>query len=332
MQANAWSTRLMRNGSMLNLDRVTDTLHQAGRNRFGIGLSDDSARCRWTFVGDRDAMSLAVDRVEVGDEASSHPATLQHLLPPVSEQATVSLVNRIRGLTYISVKREGPREFYPLQDPHLVSAVGPAGENAVSVLFRGQDERIARALRLPGTPPTLRAQVEARLEAFFPGGFALKVQQVPNTNAVILGIQTSPETGFLRPVHCGFGITQVLPIVIAILSTRTSGILLIENLEVHLHPSGQALMGQFLADAVQAGHQAIVETHSDHVLNGMRRSVKAGKLQADQVAIHFFRNQFSEGAQVSSLALDNAGNVDVWPEGFFDQFDKDMNYFAGWAE
>ena len=178
----------------------------------------------------------------------------------------------------------------------------------------------------------MRSQIEARLDTFFPGGFALEVQQVPNTNAVTLRIQTSPETGFLRPIHCGFGITQVLPIIVAILAAKAGGIFLIENPEVHLHPAGQALMGQFLADAVQAGHQLIVETHSDHVLNGIRRAVKGGRLQADQVALHFFRNRFLSGAQVLSLALDDAGNVDAWPEGFFDQFDKDTSYFAGWAE
>ena len=90
-------------------------------------------------------------------------------------------------------------------------------------------------------------------------------------------------------------------------------------------------MGRFLAEAAQAGHQLLVETHSDHVLNGIRRSVKDQELNSEQVAIHFFQNQFEEGTQVLSVALDSAGNVDVWPEVFFDQFDKDMNYFAGWA-
>lgn len=210
------------------------------------------------------------------------------------------------------------------------AVVGPKGENAFSVLFRGRDEQIEGELLCSGTSPTLRPQVVARLEAFFPG-CALEVQQVSNANAITLGIRTSPETNFLRPIHCGFGITQVLPIIIAILSSKKGSINLIENPEVHLHPAGQALMGQFLAEAAQAGHQLIVETHSDHILNGIRRSVKADLLQAEQVAIYFFQNRFLKGAQVLSMALDGAGNVDVWPEGFFDQFDKDMSYFAGWA-
>ena len=132
--------------------------------------------------------------------------------------------------------------MYPLEDSHQRPTVGPTGENAVSVLYR-EGEHVAGQLRLPeATTPSLRAQVEARLEAFFPGGVALNVTRVPNMNAVTLGIRTSPETNFLRPVHVGFGITQVLPIIVAILSSPKGTVHLIENPEVHLHPAGQALM------------------------------------------------------------------------------------------
>jgi predicted ATPase len=158
------------------------------------------------------------------------------------------------------------------------------------------------------------------------------VQQVPQANAVTLGLRTSDDTDFLRPIHVGFGLTQVFPIVVAALSAARGDILLIENPEVHLHPAGQALMGQFLAEVVRAGVQVVLETHSDHILNGIRRSVKAGRLPAEKVMIHFFRPRRPDAAQVVSPVLDASGNIDFWPEGFFDQFDKDMNHFAGWDQ
>ena len=89
-------------------------------------------------------------------------------------------------------------------------------------------------------------------------------------------------------------------------------------------------MGQFLAKVAHSGIQVILETHSDHILNGVRRAVKEGILSADQVAIHFFRPRSDNGSQVVSPVLDSTGNIDAWPDGFFDQFDKDMNHFAGW--
>ena len=168
---------------------------------------------------------------------------------------------------------------------------------------------------------------------FFPG-CVLEIQPVPRTDTVTLGIRLSSSTDFHRPTHTGFGLTQVLPIVVAALSANADDLLLIENPEVHLHPAGQAQMGGFLAEVVAAGVQVVVETHSDHVLNGVRRAVKNGALASQDTALHFFRtrdeSQVAERPQVESPLLDAGGNIDNWPNGFFDQFDSDVSYLAGW--
>ena len=79
----------------------------------------------------------------------------------------------------------------------------------------------------------------------------------------------------------------------------------------------------------------MIETHSDHVLNGIRRAVRKGVLSNENVALHFFRPRREKKdngePQVESPAIDASGNIDSWPDGFFDQFDNDMNYFAGWS-
>ena len=351
MQVYEWSTRIMLNGDVVKLGTVTDVVDQLnGRNSFEIGLADDEVNCHWSFSGGRSDMSLEVAGVEVNGKTSDDPS-LQFLLPSSVGDTGLSLVGRIRDLTYITAEREGPREVYPLEDQYagirsghsgatsnglahdqlVLARVGSRGENAISVLYRGRDEHVAEGLRISGIAPTLLHQVGARMDSFFPG-CAVDVQQIPNANAVTLGIRMSDATGFLRPIHCGFGITQVLPIVVAALSVPKGSLILIENPEVHLHPAGQALMGQFLADVAQSGIQVIVETHSDHILNGIRRSVKAGRLPAEKVALHFFRARSVDEPQVLSPVIDSSGNVDVWPEGFFDQFDRDMDYFAGWGE
>ena len=331
MLENEWATRLMLNGSIAKLGTVTDVVDQVnGTRHLDIGLHDDETSCRWSFTGDRQDMSMQVNRVEAGELKHTNPDTLRYLLPTDADEAIVSLARQVKDLTYITAEREGPRETYSLEDQHAVTVVGPQGENAVSILYRGRDHHVVDELRIEDTTPTLLHQAEARLASFFPG-CAVDVQQVPNVNSATLGIRISPETGFLRPVHCGFGITQILPIIVAALSAPKSSILLIENPEVHLHPAGQALMGQFLADVSHSGVQVIVETHSDHVLNGIRRSVKSERILADEVSIHFFRQRSQDTAQVLSPTLDHSGSIDVWPGGFFDQFDKDMDYFAGWG-
>ena len=332
IRENEWATRLILNGSITKLGTVTDVVDQVNGTRdLEIGLHAAATSCYWSFTGDRQDMSLQATRVETGELKQDHPGELRYLLPTNAGEAAVSLVQRVRDLTYITAEREGPRETYPLEDQYTITVVGPRGEKAVSILYRERDNRIANELLIEGIAPTLLRQVGARLASFFPG-CDVNVQQAPNVNAVTLGIRISPETGFLRPVHCGFGITQIMPILVAALSATKDNLLLIENPEVHLHPAGQALMGQFLADISHSGVQVIVETHSDHVLNGIRRAVKSGRIPADRVAIHFFRPRAPDAAQVLSPTLDSSGGIDVWPEGFFDQFDKDLDYFAGWGE
>ena len=169
------------------------------------------------------------------------------------------------------------------------------------------------------------------MREFFPG-CSIEIVQVPQANGITLGLKTSNATDFHRPVHVGFGLTQVFPIVVAALTAEPEDLLLIENPEVHLHPAGQALMGRFLAQVAAAGIQVLIESHSDHVLNGIRRAVKASVLAAENVLLHFFRSRDGESEPVVSPTIDETGNIDVWPAGFFDQFDRDMNYFAGWGE
>lgn len=332
MREHEWSTRLMLNGRDIRLGTVADVVDKVhGRRTFEIGLTDNDLTCQWTFTGERRDMSMQVDRVTVGGRIYEHPVALRYLLPHEVDPTTESLAKRLRGLSYVTAERVGPREVYTLEDRQTASVVGPLGEDAVSVLHWGRDEHVLDDLVLPGIPATRLRQVGERMRLFFPG-CDLVVQQVPQANAVTLGLRTSEDTDFHRPVHGGFGLTQVLPIVIAALSATKEDILLIENPEVHLHPAGQALVGQFLVDLARAGLQVIVESHSDHVFNGIRRSIKAGRLRAEKVAIHFFRPRTTGTVQVLSPILDSSGNIDTWPDGFFDQFDKDMNHFAGWGE
>lgn len=333
MHDHEWETRLDLNGTGVQLGTVGDVVDVVhGRKRaFEIGVTDDDVSYRWAFNGDPSDMSAEVAAVSIAGQESRNPEILRRLLPPNSRDSASSLANRLRNLAYITAERVGPRELYQLEDQHAAASVGPRGEHAVSLLYSGREEQALPGLALDGTPPTRLRQVIARMQAFFPG-FSMNIQHIPNANYVTLGLRTSNETEHHRPIHTGFGVTQTLPIVIAALSASEGDILLIENPEVHLHPKGQAMMGEFLAEAANAGVQVIVETHSDHVLNGVRRAVKSGGISAESVAIHFFRPRAEGEAQVISPLIDQTGGIDYWPEGFFDQFDKDMRFFAGWGD
>ena len=336
-----WSTRLMLNGTSIRLGTASAVIDDVfGRRTCAIALLDGDTAYEWDFAGDRDEMSMAVERVRITDQVGSFnwqpPQNLHKLLPTEygDTMTTGPFSERLHRLTYLTAERLGPREHYALEDPQLTPVVGPTGEHAASVLYSGGDLPVLDSLAVPDVPPTRLRQVGARMEQFF-SGCALTVEKVPRASAVALGLRTSSATDFHAPVHTGFGLTQVFPIVVAALSVGREDLLLIENPEVHLHPAGQARMGEFLAEVAAAGVQVMLETHSDHVLNGVRRAVRRGALAPGDVALHFFRPRHAaerDGvAQVQSPHLDGEGNVDDWPDGFFDQFDKDMSYFAGWS-
>lgn len=332
MLEHEWATRLALNGESLRLGAMPDVVDEInGRNAFQISLHEESDVYLWDFTGEREDMSMEVRRIAINDSVIDAPNLLRFLLPPDDMGGVPAIAQRLRNLTYITAERLAPQNAYDLEDPHVVNAVGPRGEHAVSVLYSGRGEQVLGALTRPGAPPVLLHQVTQWMRTLFPG-FEIDLQQVPRSFSVALGLRTSNTSEFHRPVHTGFGLTQSLPIVVAALSAAPEDLLLVENPEVHLHPAGQVQMGKLLAEVARAGIQVIIETHSDHILNGVRRAVKEQRLTPEQVAIHFFRPRFAQEAQVLSPAVDESGHIDEWPEGFFDQIDKDANYFAGWAD
>lgn len=124
-----------------------------------------------------------------------------------------------------------------------------------------------------------------------------------------------------RPMNVGFGLTYVLPIIVACLAAPSGALLLLENPEAHLHPRGQFALGLLLSCCAADGVQIIVETHSDHVINGIRVAAKKQNISADAVAVHFFSRDIESGASsIVSPVLHPNGRFSEWPEGFFDEW------------
>ncbi len=333
MREHEWSSRLMLNGKGVRFGSTLDVIDRTyGRKSCEIALQyRDSTWFQWKFEGESEDMGLKVVSVSIDDAEQTDPTQLRYLLP--LPHGDSEFAQRLRGLTYLTAERRGPREYYVLEDLQRTPTVGSDGKYAVSVLYSGSTIPVLDGLRLKGVVDTRLNQVKARMARFFPG-FALQIEPIARTNTATLGLCTSGDTKLHRPVHAGFGLTQILPIIVAALSASKDDLLLIENPEVHLHPAGQAKMGAFLAEVAAAGVQVILETHSDHILNGIRRAVKGKVLSPEDVALYFFRprsNHPDGDPQVQSIVLNDEGRLDDWPDGFFDQFDKDMNYFAGWS-
>jgi predicted ATPase len=122
----------------------------------------------------------------------------------------------------------------------------------------------------------------------------------------------------------GFGVSYALPVVLAGLIAAPGGLSIVENPEAHLHPAGQSRMGVFLAWLSGNGVQVLLETHSDHVLSGIRRAIGEFKYLAhDQAITHFFAAP-GGNLSIEELYFSSIGGISNWPKGFFDQYQIDV--------
>jgi predicted ATPase len=149
------------------------------------------------------------------------------------------------------------------------------------------------------------------------------VQNIEKTNLLRLELRIGDIGDWRRPSNIGYGLTYAFPIIVAGLLAKRGQILIIDSPEAHLHPKGQSQMGHFLATIAAAGVQVIVETHSDHLLNGIRRAIGERKiLAADEATVHFFDTKDSSPVK---LKFTETGSINAWPSGFFDQYQLDIS-------
>ena len=116
----------------------------------------------------------------------------------------------------------------------------------------------------------------------------------------------------------------MLPVIVALLSAKKGGLVLLENPEAHLHPKGQTRLGELVALTTAAGAQVFVETHSDHFMDGIRLAVRDKIVTPKSVAFHYFA-QDGNASKVNSPQIDEDGRLSEWPSGFFDQHEENLS-------
>ena len=110
------------------------------------------------------------------------------------------------------------------------------------------------------------------------------------------------------------------------MKSKPDDLLIIENPESHLHPAGQSKIAELCAIASSQGVQIIIETHSDHFLNGIRVATKKEILKPESSQIYYFRKEKNElETKIDKLNIDKNGKIDEWPIGFFDEWDNKLD-------
>lgn len=227
---------------------------------------------------------------------------------------------------YLNSERLGPRNYQNVCGIDN-SMCGYHGEHTFDIIERFRNDIIDESRRRAGADYSvsiLSKQIEYWMDYIVPG-IEFRTNEDTETRTAKLQIrQTTLDTDFNSPYNFGFGISYILPIIVTGLLAKPGSAIIVENPEAHLHPCGQSHLGQFLAQIAFSGSPVIIETHSEHLLNGIRLYALKNRISPDRLAINNF-SIVDKTPQVERLYLNERMDILKWPTGFFDQEEKDLS-------
>ncbi|MBF0563858.1 MAG: DUF3696 domain-containing protein [Nitrospirae bacterium] len=257
-----------------------------------------------------------------------HPFDADHMSARVNDvHIDLRKFINYHKIHYVSAERIGPREFYQKSGFFDFPNVGSKGEFTTNVLVKKKYEPIDDRLCLPTqVSKTLADQTEAWMDNIF-RGCKLDVNEFENT-IIFMKLNSNGSGNLYRPTNVGFGYTYALPIFVSGLIAQKDEMLIVENPEAHLHPSAQTQIAYFLSLVSSCGVQVLIESHSDHVLNGLLIAVKDGIVKSDDLNILYFGKE-KEHVNMKEIEVHDNGKIEDWPDGFFDQTEKDFARLYG---
>ena len=309
--------RLVLGGERIDLGAGSDVLFEGAEDDIvGFVLQDDERSDEWF---------MAFDYSREADQLSA-------VLPDNSTDYISAEWQRTSlfgwRLIYVNAERIGPRKLYPLSEMLAKRGdFGASGEYAWNYLNRHQNDLLPEGdpRCVEGASRRLLDVVDQWLQYVCPGAH-LQLEAVADADAVIAGFSFDRPgdiaTSRYRATNVGFGLSYVLPVILALLSDRGT-LCLIENPEAHLHPRGQTKLAELAARAASAGVQVFAETHSDHFIDGVRIAVRDGLMAPEDTAFHYFERDGSKTV-VTSPQVDADGRLSHWPAGFFDQHEENL--------
>lgn len=243
------------------------------------------------------------------------------------------LSDLFQNIHYISADRIGPKDFYLKENLGSFINVGTKGENTASVLSLCKNDQVDEKLYLGQDANTLLQQIEEWLKYIF-GEAKFNIDDSKN-DIIYLLFNTQPKNPNYKPSNVGFGFSYILPIIVSGLIAQTNSILIVENPEAHLHPKAQAKLTEFLAKIASCGVQVFVESHSEHILNGLRIAVVRPdiEIQNTDVNVLYFHekqendaeNDYSKNKYFTQIPISAKGKITTRLEGFFDQITHDLD-------
>lgn len=226
----------------------------------------------------------------------------------------------LKSVFYVGPLRDYPKRLY-LWSGEVPDHVGVKGDRAVEAILAAQNRKFNWKPRQRTRP--LPELVAERLEAMdLIHDFQVKQLGQHRKEYEVL-VRTSPKLPEVKLTDVGFGVSQVLPVIVECLYVPRRSIVIFEQPEIHLHPRVQADLADLFVDAIRAREDAvardcqfIIESHSEHFLRRLQRRIAEQELSNSDAALYFVYTRGAE-ARIEQLDVDLFGNIKNWPENFF---------------
>ena len=223
-------------------------------------------------------------------------------------------------IIYVGANRLGASKTIPVLNDNY--EIGEKGENVLNCLNHYADANLdERLMPENGEGVTLDFMVKGWLRYISPN-VRFEYQIEPKAD-VSYGTYNGN-----RAANVGFGLSYTLPIIVALLVSTIipNTTVMIENPEAHLHPKGQTEMGRLISLCVECGSQVIVETHSDHLFDGIRIFTKHTTGFYKKLQTYWFEQNGNEGSTTIPVKVNEKGLYEEdCPPGFFDQFENNAS-------
>lgn len=217
-----------------------------------------------------------------------------------------------KGIYYLSASRTISNTETKMASNRIL--INFDGSNVFSVFDSEKNNPVIQTLQKYEVSQTLQSQLNYWLSYILEQ--KLEVTTEKPTDELVVIKYNSDGLKNISPSNLGTGVTYLAKVLITCLRAKQGNVVLIENPEIHLHPSAQAKLGEFLAFMVNGGIQLIVETHCEHLINRVQYAVYNHEIKHDDVTI-LYKGSITEPFNV--IPLQTNGHFEVpFPEGFFD--------------
>ena len=221
---------------------------------------------------------------------------------------------------YLCPLREDPKRQYVWSGAEPAD-MGRRGERVVDALLAAREQGVTMPLGRGRKRPTLEEYVAQWLKRL---GLvhSLSVEAIAKDSSLYrVLVQKSPASAKVLIPDVGFGVSQILPVLVICYYVPKGSTIILEQPEIHLHPSVQAGLADVFIDAIEKRNvQILFESHSEHLLRRLQRRIAEATLSPKDAALYFC-DMTRDGSRLTNLQLDIFGNITNWPEDFFgDEF------------